>query len=140
MDSERFIEIRDFEAMKVAGEKTTNVDLSVVIPTFNESYGMSRILRALHSSLEELQINFEIILVDDDSPDETWKLIKELNHKKVNLIHRTKEKGLASALAAGVEASKGEVIVWLDCDLGIPREEIVTLIDYLNIYRTSKYM
>ena len=78
MDSERFIEIRDFEAIKVAGEKTTNVDLSVVIPTFNESYGISRILRALHSSLEELQINFEIILVDVVSPVCTWKIASDM--------------------------------------------------------------
>ena len=105
------------------------------MPSYNEreniEEAINRIVNILNNNL------LEIIIVDDDSPDETWKLIKELNHKKVNLIHRTKEKGLASALAAGVEASKGEVIVWLDCDLGIPPEEIVTLIDYLNIYEVS---
>ena len=105
------------------------------MPSYNEreniEEAINRIVNILNNNL------LEIIIVDDDSPDATWKLIKELNHKKVNLIHRTKEKGLASALAAGVEASKGEVIVWLDCDLGIPPEEIVTLIDYLNIYEVS---
>ena len=53
------------------------------------------------------------------------------------IIHRKKDKGLASALADGVEKSSGEIVVWLDCDLGIPPEEIITLISYLNIYDVS---
>ena len=64
-------------------------------------------------------------------------MVKELNHKKVNLIHRIEEKGLASALATGVNSSKGKIVVWLDCDLGIPPEEIITLVNHLNIYDVS---
>ena len=69
MDFERLIEVGDFETIKISERKATDVDLSVVIPTFNESSGIAEIIYSLHSSLKELQINFEIILVDDDSPD-----------------------------------------------------------------------
>ena len=65
------------------------------------------------------------------------QILKELNREKVNLIHRKEEKGLASALAAGVKKSSGDIVVWLDCDLGIPPEEIINLIQQLNIYDVS---
>ena len=129
MDSERFIEIRDFEAMKVAGEKTTNVDLSVVIPTFNESYGISRILRALHSSLEELKINFEIILVDDDSPDSTWKIAADLIEEipELTVIRRLGSKGLATAVICGWHYSNGRLLGVMDGDGQHPVEVIKDL-------------
>ena len=129
MDSERFIEIRDFEAMKVAGEKTTNVDLSVVIPTFNESYGISRILGALHSSLEELQINFEIILVDDDSPDSTWKIAADLIEEipELTVIRRLGTKGLATAVICGWHYSNGRLLGVMDGDGQHPVEVIKDL-------------
>jgi len=79
----------------------------------------------------------EIVIIDDDSPDETWKLVKELNHPKVELIHRTKKRGLASAIAEGVEEARGEIVVWMDCDLGIPPEEIDSLIGKLDVYDVS---
>ena len=129
MDSERFIEIRDFEAMKVAGEKTPNVDLSVVIPNFNESYGISRILRALHSSLEELQINFEIILVDDDSPDSTWKIAADLIEEipELTVIRRLGTKGLATAVICGWHYSNGRLLGVMDGDGQHPVEVIKDL-------------
>ena len=103
MDYERLIEVRDFEAVKVSEGITTDVDLSVVIPTFNESSGIAQIIQSLHSSLKELQINFEIILVDDDSPDETWKIAAGLTGEipELTVIRRQGMKGLATAVICG---------------------------------------
>ena len=139
MDSERFIEIRDFEAMKVAGEKTTNVDLSVVIPTFNESYGISQILRALHSSLEELQINFEIILVDDDSPDSTWKIAADLIEEipELTVIRRLGTKGLATAVICGWHYSNGRLLGVMDGDGQHPVEVIKDLFNTFSEERNE---
>ena len=109
--------------------------VSVILPSYNERENIEEAIERISNALGKKLL--EIIIVDDDSPDETWKLIKEINHEKVNLIHRTEAKGLASALATGVEISKGEIVVWLDCDLGIPPEEIITLVNQLNIYDVS---
>ena len=109
--------------------------VSVVLPSFNERVNIEEAIDRISNVLGDQLL--EIIIVDDDSPDETWRLVNELNYEKVNLIHRTEEKGLASALASGVNSSKGEIIVWLDCDLGIPPEEIMTLVDQLNGYDVS---
>ena len=104
--------------------------ISVILPSFNERENIEEAIDRISKALGKKLL--EIIIVDDDSPDETWRLIKEINHEKVNLIHRTEEKGLASALATGVDTSKGEIVVWLDCDLGIPPEEIINLVDQLE--------
>ena len=53
MNSGRLIEVKDFETMTVSRVETPDVDLSVVIPTFNESHGISQIIRSLHSSLKD---------------------------------------------------------------------------------------
>ena len=109
--------------------------VSVILPSYNERENIEEAVDRISAALGDQLL--EIIIVDDDSPDETWKLVKELNREKVNLIHRKEEKGLASALAAGVEKSSGDIVVWLDCDLGIPPEEIINLIQQLNIYDVS---
>ena len=109
--------------------------VSVILPSYNERDNIGEAIDRISKSLGNQLL--EIIVVDDDSPDKTWSLVKDLNNEKVHLIHRKEDKGLASALATGVEKSSGNIIVWLDCDLGIPPEEIINLIQQLNIYDVS---
>ncbi|MBD26618.1 MAG: sulfonate ABC transporter permease [Acidimicrobiaceae bacterium] len=129
MGSKRLIEVRDFETMRVAEGATTDVDLSVVIPTFNESYGISKILRSLHSSLTELQIKFEIILVDDDSPDNTWEIAAELLEEipELTVIRRVGAKGLATAVICGWQYSNGRLLGVMDGDGQHPVEVVKDL-------------
>ncbi len=107
-------------------------DVSVVLPSYNERENIveaiDRISKAVGQRLKE------IIIVDDNSPDGTWKLVEELKHPKVRLIRRVDERGLASALADGIHAAQGKVVVWLDCDLGLSPEEIPALISRLGDY------
>jgi len=127
--SKRLIEVRDFETMRVTEGATTDVDLSVVIPTFNESYGISKILRSLHSSLTELQIKFEIILVDDDSPDNTWEIAAELLEEipELTVIRRVGAKGLATAVICGWQYSNGRLLGVMDGDGQHPVEVVKDL-------------
>ena len=129
MSSKRLIEVRDFETMRVTEGATTDVDLSVVIPTFNESYGISKILRSLHSSLTELQIKFEIILVDDDSPDNTWEIAAELLEEipELTVIRRVGAKGLATAVICGWQYSNGRLLGVMDGDGQHPVEVVKDL-------------
>ena len=115
--------------------------VSVVMPSYNEreniQEALERVSTALGSQLRE------IIVVDDDSPDKTWVLVENLKNPKYILIRRRNERGLASALAEGIGAAKGEVVVWLDCDLGIPPEMIPRLIERLSdsdVAIGSRYM
>lgn len=110
----------------------TPCDVSVVLPSYNERENIveaiDRISKAVDSRLQE------IIVVDDNSPDETWKIVEEYNHPKVRLIRRMNEKGLASALDDGVRAAQGNIIVWMDCDLGLPPEDIPRLLEKVETY------
>lgn len=107
-----------------------NNNVSVILPSYNEKENIieavQRIQKALGGQLKE------IIVVDDNSPDGTWKLVEELNDPKVRLIRRMSEKGLASALDDGVKAAQGEIISWMDCDLGLPPEELPRLVEGLS--------
>src|SRR3989344_9613079 len=101
-------------------------DVSVVLPSYNER---ENIIEAIDRISKAVGIHLkEIIIVDDNSTDGTWQLAEEYNHPKVRLIRRMNEKGLASALARGVEEAKGNLVVWMDCDLGLPPEDIPRLL------------
>ena len=147
MGSKRLIEVRDFETMRVTEGATTDVDLSVVIPTFNESYGISKILRSLYSSLTELQIKFEIILVDDDSPDNTWEIAAELLEEipELTVIRRVGAKGLATAVICGWQCSNGRLLGVMDGDgqhpVGVVKDLFTVFSDKNNeVAIASRYL
>lgn len=110
--------------------KIENFKVSVIFPSYNESENIVEAIKRVSKSLGR-QL-YEVIVVDDNSPDETWKIVQELKNPKVRVIRRMKERGLASAIARGVKESRGKVIVWLDCDLGIPPEVIPRLVEKLK--------
>ncbi len=107
-------------------------DVSIVLPSYNERENIAEAIERMSKVMgQRLK---EIIIVDDNSPDGTWKLVEELNHPKVRLIRRMNEKGLASALADGIDAAQGSIVVWLDCDLGLSPEEIPHLVRQLDVH------
>lgn len=105
------------------------VQVSIVIPTFNERDNLpiliQRIDRALNGTI------CEIIVVDDDSPDGTWKRAEELRDKYKNLrvLRRTDKRGLSSAVLDGFEIAKGNILGVIDADLSHPPEKIPELIE-----------
>jgi dolichol-phosphate mannosyltransferase len=109
--------------------------VSVVMPSYNESGNIVEAITRISAALGDML--HEIVVVDDNSPDHTWELVEQLHHPKCHLIRRMDKRGLASALSDGVKAAKGEVIVWLDCDLGIPPEDIVLLLEQLDKYEVA---
>jgi len=104
--------------------------ISVVLPSYNERESIVGAITRVGETLGDRLL--ELIVVDDDSPDHTWKLVTDLEHPKVRVIRRQGEKGLASALALGVKESTGDIVAWLDCDLGVPPEVLKCLIEKLE--------
>ena len=108
--------------------------LSMIIPTYNEKENIEQIIERIFKVYDDNKIDGEVIVVDDNSPDGTWKIVQDMKNPKYKLIRRIDEKGLASALARGIAEAKGNIIVWLDCDLGIPPEDIPRLVEKLDKY------
>jgi len=90
---------------------------SLIIPTYNEAENIKPLLDSVTSILDGL--DFEVIIVDDCSPDETYKRVGEFHDKdsRVRCIVRKSEKGLSSAVIAGFERAKGDLLGVMDADL-----------------------
>ena len=115
--------------MEIDNSKQT---VSVVLPSYNERDNIEEAIRRISSSLGDKLL--EIIVVDDNSPDQTWKLVEDLKLPYVRVIRRINEKGLSSALADGIDSAQGDIVVWLDCDLGLSPEEIPRLVSQLDTH------
>ena len=118
------------------------VKVSVVLPTYNERENISGIIGRLSKILRK---NYEIIIVDDNSPDGTWEIVRNISsgNKKVRLILRKNKRGIASAFRDGTSKAKGEIIVWMDADLTHPPEIIPKLLGNLwdnDIVIASRYV
>ena len=92
----------------------SNVQISVVIPVFNETENVGSLHQELLTVLRTLKQQFEIIFVDDHSTDGTWEVLKTLS--PVKLIRMRRQFGQSCALDAGIKSAKGNIIVTLDGD------------------------
>jgi dolichol-phosphate mannosyltransferase len=92
-------------------------DLCIVIPTLNERENIGILLEKLRNTLHD--IRYEVIVVDDDSPDGTASLVKRLSHHSDNLhvLHRIGRRGLSSACIEGMLATAAPYIAVMDADL-----------------------
>ena len=104
--------------------------ISVVIPVYNEAENLLILHEALHQVLSTLDTAFEIILVDDGSSDATFSIIKKLHlqHTQVKGLSFSKNFGHQIALFAGLQHSKGDIVITMDGDLQHPPSLIPTLL------------
>ncbi|WP_048146468.1 glycosyltransferase [Pyrococcus abyssi] len=101
--------------------------VSVIVPTYNERENLEELFSRIDKALKDY--DYEIIVVDDDSPDETWKKAQELSSVyPVKVIRRINEKGLSSAVIRGFKEASGDVFVVMDADLQHPPEVIPELL------------
>ena len=84
-------------------------DISIIIPTLNEQGSIKELFRRIDFILQD--IRWEVIFVDDNSPDNTLKIIKEMAAKdnRVKYIHRVGRSGLSSAVIEGIELSQSRL-------------------------------
>lgn len=104
--------------------------LSVVIPTYNERNNVVELINRLTEILEALLKNaYEIILVDDNSPDRTWELAEKLadSHPRLRILRREGKRDLASAIVQAWKIARGDVLGVMDADLQHPPEALSTL-------------
>ncbi len=100
--------------------------ISVVIPVYGSDGVLSELHQRILATVEKITPAFEIIFVNDKSPDNAWEVIKELSAKdtRVRGINLSRNFGQYPAITAGLSASQGEWVVVMDCDLQDRPEEI----------------
>lgn len=118
--------------------------LSIVLPTYNEAKNLPELLDCIADVLEKRA--YEVIVVDDDSPDRTWEVADSLQktHSMLRVIRRVGRRGLSSAVVEGFDAAKGDVLLVMDSDLQHDSSLILQLSDAItkgaDIAVASRYM
>lgn len=105
--------------------------VSIILATYNERENIADTVGAI---FEHVRAPVEVIVVDDNSPDETWRLVEEMHDPRVVLIRRVDTKGLASAFNRGIIESRGQIVGWMDADMCMPPAMLPAMIDKLADY------
>ena len=105
------------------------MDISVVIPLYNEEESLPELHRWIRSVMEEQGYSYEIIFVDDGSTDGSWEVIRQLRNEsdKVKAIKFRRNYGKSPALHCAFEKAQGEVVITMDADLQDSPDEIPEL-------------
>jgi glycosyltransferase involved in cell wall biosynthesis len=111
------------------------VDLSIIVPVYNEEESLPHLHEAIHEALDDLTIRWEIVLVDDGSTDNSLKVLENLAQADpdyVRVVSLRRNFGQTAAIAAGVDYSIGEVIVFIDADLQNDPHDIPMMLENIN--------
>ena len=112
-----------------------NKKLSIIIPVYNSATNLKNFISQLIAIISKQFNNFEIILVDDSSKDNSWEVIKDiskLNDTLVKAIQLRKNVGQHNAIFSGLKYCEGDIIVTMDDDGQNPPESIEKIISELN--------
>jgi len=111
------VSVVQLEAYRNAPEAWTPPQLAVIVPSYNERDNVSLLYEKVTAALGALP--FEFIVVDDNSPDGTAEVVKQMarEHQNVRCIHRIGRRGLSSAVIEGISASAAPYFAVIDADL-----------------------
>lgn len=93
--------------------------ISVISPVYGAELTINELIKQIINTLEKITTNYEIVLIDDCGPDNSWELIKQncLLNKKIKGIKLSRNFGQHFAITAGIDNASGDYLVILDCDL-----------------------
>jgi dolichol-phosphate mannosyltransferase len=106
------------------------LSLTVILPTYNERGNIPILIEGI---LRHVTTPVRVLVVDDNSPDGTWSVVEEIarSESRVQLMRRLTERGLTSAIWAGIRAADTDAVSWMDCDLAMPPETVPLLLERL---------
>lgn len=115
--------------------KNKIIEVSIVSPVYKCDKCVEELVRRIQSVMNTLTDEYEIVFVDDASPDSAWSKIKGLarQHKSIRGIRLSRNYGQHNAIIAGLNESCGKWVVVMDCDLQDRPEEIVSLYNEANL-------
>lgn len=109
------------------------LDLSIIVPTYREAENLPVLVPRVAEAIEQMGISAEILIVDDNSPDDTADVCEELSKNyPLRLEIRTTDRGLSSAVLHGMNVARGRNFLVMDADLSHPPERIPDLFESLE--------
>ncbi len=122
--------------MKPSIEQNEPIEISVVVPVYNEEGNIPFLIPKLAEVLKGLGRSYEMIFVDDGSSDGSRRILREMasQYPFIRILRFKENRGLSTALVAGMREARGEKIVTLDSDLQNDPADIPRLLEYLDRY------
>lgn len=121
------------------------VEISIILPTYNETENIRKLIPQLEEVIRKNKLDAEIVVADDNSPDGTASVAKELNkrYKNIRVLIRNKKEGIGAAVRDAYNFAKGNVLLSMDADLQLRATDIMKLLGYIPEYDMvigSKYL
>jgi glycosyltransferase involved in cell wall biosynthesis len=122
--------------MKASPKQSEQIEISVVVPVYNEEGNLPLLIPKLVGVFEDLARSYEMIFVDDGSSDGSRRILKEMasQYPSFRIFCFKENRGLSAALVAGMREARGGKIVTLDSDLQNDPADIPRLLEYLDHY------
>jgi dolichol-phosphate mannosyltransferase len=115
------------DPLRLAGVRLL-APISVIVPTYNEAENIPELAQRLQALRNDHDVDLELLIMDDDSPDDTRGVVSRLDLDWVRLVVRTSDRGLSQAVVEGLNAARHPVLVVMDADLSHPPEKIPDMI------------
>ncbi len=110
------------------------MDVSIVVPVYNEEESIELLCEKVHAAMQPLKVQYEVILVDDGSSDGTWDKMVSLakEYPQLELVTFRANFGQTAAMSAGIHKATGETIIMMDADLQNDPSDIPMLLDKIH--------
>lgn len=114
--------------------KNDPLSISIVLPVYNEAESIPELYQSIKTVLEDMEKDFELIMIDDGSTDDSMKLMEEIHKKdpRVKIIQFRRNFGKAAALSAGFQKARGEIVFTIDADLQDDPREIPRFLEMIE--------
>ncbi|MDP1652024.1 MAG: glycosyltransferase family 2 protein [Rhodocyclaceae bacterium] len=135
MDSIFMTSCRIESRIPMVASGVPELELSIVVPVFNSASTLAALLERLTTAISAITQCYEIILVDDGSPDNSWEVIRSLREQyrdHLVTVQLMRNYGQHNALMCGLSLARGEYVVTMDDDLQNPPEEIPKLLAHIK--------
>ena len=113
------------------------MSFSIILPTLNEKGHILKLIDEISDIFKKRKVNFEIIIVDDDSIDGTSEIVEKYTKEKSSLqfiSRKNKKRNLALSINEGINLSKYDYVIWMDADFQHPPKYIDKFIDFSKEY------
>ncbi len=113
-------------------KQNSDLELTIVCPVYNEGQIIKKNLLALDRYLQSLHINYEIVIVNDGSTDDTLEQASSVTGEQIRIIDYLKNRGKGYAINQGLKASRGRYRLFMDMDLSTDLSEVNTFYQYMR--------
>jgi glycosyltransferase involved in cell wall biosynthesis len=115
-------------------KKSERIEISVLLPVYNEQDNIAQLDRSLTESLEKLGRSYEVIYIDDGSTDQSLARLREIGtrDRRVRIVSLRRNYGQTAAMSAGIDHARGQILIPMDADLQNDPADICRLLEKLD--------